>query len=520
MNERRVEGDTGKSPRTTGTETAEHGAPSGGRPAATAAADDTAQVSIPPEAEVASGLSMDEANPPRSAAHILFLACFSTQSGLVEKALRARGNHVTIVPDLDTLHQEWQLGIYDLIVLDHAVALNDKLQILKLSLEQRRPTPIIMIFEPDTEHEAQLAMSSGATGCVVRDSYGEYLLKIPKLVDAMAKLSKLAATRVVVRDNVEFLDETTDRIDLQSLADEVREMTSRPQTAGLIVLGGPDVGKTVEVGSAVCIIGRDPTCQLRLNDESISRFHASVKKLPNGAVVLKDLDSTNGTYIDGRRIRIATLKDGDRVLLGQSSFVKFQLQDAIDANYFDELYYSSTRDGLTGLYNRRSCLEMMKTNMAYSKRHQRPVALLMIDIDHFKDVNDTYGHPAGDLVLSAVAQCIDSKTRTEDVLGRYGGEEFILFALDTNAQMASVLAERVRKCVQQQIVTTRDTDPFEISVTISIGIAEVSPGEEYDLESLIEAADANLYRAKEKSRNCVVGPDDRTHAVVLGQLKR
>ncbi len=463
---------------------------------------------------------MAKTRQSESMARVLFLACFSTQSSLVEEAIRARGNHVTIVQDIAGLHQEWQLGIYDLIMLDHSVSLNDKLQILKISLERHQPTPVIMIFEPDTEHEAGLAMRAGATGCVVRDSFGEYLLQIPKLVDTMAKHSKLNTTRVLSKDPDGFLDESTDRIDLQSLATEVSELTARSQTAGLIVLGGPDVGKTVELGSVVCIIGRDPTSQLRLQDESISRFHASVKQLPNGAVVIKDLDSTNGTYVDGKRIGTAALKDGDRILLGKNSYLKFQLQDAIDANFHDELYYSSTRDGLTGLFNRRCSLDMMKTNMAYSKRHQRPAAVLMMDIDHFKQVNDTYGHPVGDRMLAAVAQSIDSKTREEDVLGRYGGEEFILFALDTNAQGASILAERIRKSVQQEVVTTRDTNPSDIRVTVSIGIAAVLPGEEYDLADLIRDADANLNRAKKNNRNCIVGPGDRRSAVVLGQLKR
>jgi len=269
------------------------------------------------------------------------------------------------------------------------------------------------------------------------------------------------------------------------------------------------VGTVVQLDGSVCVVGRDPSCKLRLRDESISRFHSSIKQHKNGAVTIKDLNSTNGTYVGGRQRDIAELKDGDKILLGQDTLIKYQLQDSIDKNYHDELYVYSTRDGLTGLYNRRSSMERIRTNMSYAKRHSFPVSLLMLDIDHFKRVNDTYGHLAGDQVLATVAKIALSTVRTEDILGRYGGEEFILFALHTDLAGSEVLAERIRSKIEQEIIVIED-DPRSIRTTVSIGIASIVSGNDYHLDKLISVADINLYKAKDRGRNCIVASELKT----------
>ncbi len=438
-------------------------------------------------------------------AYVLFLRDFSTPSALIEQTLKQSGIHVTVVQDTAHLSEEWETGVYGLLLLDHSLPLKERMALLDAHKARFHSQPIVMIFEPGAGQEAIDAKRKGADECLVRDPHGEYLLLITTIVEKLAEPPNINTTAELTGPARVDREEVTDQVDLRPLAAEVRGAAMESQTACLVVLAGPDVG-TVTRMEGICVIGRDPSCQLRLKDESISRFHASIKQHKNGAVTIKDLDSTNGTYVNGKRQQVANLRDGEKILLGQDTLIRYQIQDAIEQSYHDELYIYSTRDGLTGLCNRRCATERIKANLSYAKRHRCPVSLMMLDIDHFKRINDTYGHQAGDLVLVTIANVMLATIREEDVLGRFGGEEFILFALDTPLDKARIFAERVRRKIEDEIIVL-EGDPRSIRVTMSIGVITITPDGDYDLDQLISQADINLYKAKDGGRNRVVASE-------------
>ena len=181
---------------------------------------------------------------------------------------------------------------------------------------------------------------------------------------------------------------------------------------------------------------------------------------------------------------------------------RFQLVDEDEYELLQRVYESSINDGLTGMYNRKYIDERLNAEVAYAQRHGEPLSFLLLDIDHFKLVNDTYGHAAGDAVLRAVAFALRSALRTEDVLGRFGGEEIAVIARGTPLSSASRLAERLRQVVAQLKVTSEQKT---ISVTVSAGVASLSccKTSQPTRELLFEIADNRLYRAKANGRNQV-----------------
>src|SRR5581483_6850222 len=144
-----------------------------------------------------------------------------------------------------------------------------------------------------------------------------------------------------------------------------------------------------------------------------------------GEVTIEDLKSANGTVVNGEPVgATAALKDGDKIRLGSTTILKFTYHDHLDESFQQQMYDAALRDALTKAFNKKYFLDRLETELAYAKRHAAHLSLLMIDIDHFKQVNDTYGHLAGDFVLSRIARIALGTVRTEDVFARYGGEEF------------------------------------------------------------------------------------------------
>ncbi len=166
-------------------------------------------------------------------------------------------------------------------------------------------------------------------------------------------------------------------------------------------------------------------------------------------------------------------------------------------------------DGLTGLYNHRHLQERLQQEIERAERYDRPLSVIMADLDHFKSFNDAFGHPRGDELLIAVARTLRHLSRASDILARYGGEEFTLVLPETSAAEAQVLAERVRQCVAAlEIEEPPSRRGAETGVTLSLGLASYAPGA--TKEELIEAADVALYRAKRAGRDCVrVAKQDR-----------
>jgi diguanylate cyclase (GGDEF)-like protein len=184
--------------------------------------------------------------------------------------------------------------------------------------------------------------------------------------------------------------------------------------------------------------------------------------------------------------------------------LRFAITDDMEEHLLRDLYESSVRDPLTGVYNRKHFNERLAMEIAYSRRHRTPLALLMIDIDHFKQVNDTYGHLAGDRVLKAMAAIVMRTIRTEDIFARYGGEEFTVIARGIEGKGAMVLAERIRSLVETARIVREDK---WIPVTLSVGVATGRCcGDDLVPEKLVGLADQRLYQAKLEGRNRAVGP--------------
>ncbi|MEM7313531.1 MAG: GGDEF domain-containing protein [Planctomycetota bacterium] len=252
------------------------------------------------------------------------------------------------------------------------------------------------------------------------------------------------------------------------------------------------------LGSAESVLGRVSECDIQLEDDSASRKHAKVWRDEDGCFIA-DLGSTNGTFVNDERITQQRLEAGDRIRIG-SHILKFLSADHIELQYHETVYRMTTTDGLTAAYNKQYLLECMEREMIRSSRHDRPLSLLMMDIDFFKKVNDTYGHLAGDQVLQEFSRRIKSVLQRDDVLARYGGEEFAVVLSDADTESACRVAERIRQSIESRPF---ETSSQTIAITTSIGVATIIDGEINSTEDFIGIADERLYKAKESGRNRV-----------------
>ena len=268
---------------------------------------------------------------------------------------------------------------------------------------------------------------------------------------------------------------------------------------------GSDLGRRFPLDATEYVVGRGADCDIQVDLDSVSRRHARVYRTEQEWVV-EDLGSTNGSYLNDGQIQEASLRDGDFLKIGAAIF-KFLTGANIEVSYHEEIYRMTIMDGLTGIHNKRFFLEALEKEMARCARHGRPLSLCMIDIDHFKKVNDDHGHLTGDHVLKELARRMSGRMRKEEILSRYGGEEFAVILPETGRIGALEFGEQIRQIIARE--------PFEyegdaLPITISLGVAtiegEFSTGPmALDAAGFIKAADENLYKAKHAGRNRVVG---------------
>jgi two-component system cell cycle response regulator len=299
-------------------------------------------------------------------------------------------------------------------------------------------------------------------------------------------------------------DDTTpdlERVRAKTVVTSINRITEHPPTkeACLVVIYGPDLGKKHSLESPSVTLGRSNKCDIQIDQESVSRAHSKV--LNTGRVIrIRDLGSTNGTYVNDELVEERTLADGDFIKIGRTIF-KFLSGGNIERAYHEEIYRLTTVDGLTQIYNKRYFTEALGREIARATRYRRELSLVMFDLDHFKDVNDTHGHLAGDSVLKTLASTIKAKIRTEDIFARYGGEEFAIILPEIDKHNAHQFAEKVRRIVE---ATEFKFEATRIPVTISMGVATLDP-EDPTAANLIKQADERLYEAKSDGRNCVRG---------------
>lgn len=267
----------------------------------------------------------------------------------------------------------------------------------------------------------------------------------------------------------------------------------------LIYPPGPDMGRRFLLDKDEIVLGRGSDCDIQVDRDSVSRKHAKVYRKGN-QWMLEDLNSTNGSYVNDSLVQNAAIRDSDFLKIGAAIF-KFLSGSSVETSYYEEIYRMTIIDALTGAHNKRYFLEFLVREIARCSRYQRPLSLLMFDIDHFKQINDTHGHLTGDYVLRELAGRLLGRIRTEELLARYGGEEFACVLPETTHEGAMHFAEQIRQIVSSQ--------PFQyegdmFTVTVSVGVATLE-GESLDASAFIKLADGNLYRAKREGRNRVIG---------------
>ncbi len=267
--------------------------------------------------------------------------------------------------------------------------------------------------------------------------------------------------------------------------------------AYLVVIYGDELGKRIPLSEGEVEAGRSSTCQIPIDQESVSRRHARIWWTGDNFRV-KDLGSTNGTYVNDAQVSEQDLNDGDLVKVGRT-ILKFMSGSNIEASYHEEIYRMMTFDGLTQIYNKRYFHETLEREISRSRRYGREIALVLFDIDNFKQKNDTFGHLAGDTILRELATVVRRKLRREDLFARVGGEEFAILTPEVGAKGAREVAEKVRAVVE---ATAFRYEKHSIPTTISLGFAVWLGGED-GADALFQRADAALYAAKQGGRNRV-----------------
>jgi len=283
----------------------------------------------------------------------------------------------------------------------------------------------------------------------------------------------------------------------------------------LVFLRGELLAVPIPLDRNEVILGRALEADVRVNDARASRLHASITTESDSETGiaryrLTDLGSTNGTLLNGQLVTNTLLQDGDKIVIGEH-LLRFEMLDEIDHEFQRQIHRLLVHDELTGLLTSKSFFSELRRETARADAESRSFCVLMMDLDHFKQVNDTYGHLVGNQTLEEVGGIIMRSLRAGDVAARFGGEEFAAFLLDAQYAQGLVAAERVRAAVEEHpfpIVrrTSTELDPQAHYITISVGVASF-PSDALDPIELIELADTALYRAKRSGRNQVCAYD-------------
>jgi two-component system cell cycle response regulator len=270
--------------------------------------------------------------------------------------------------------------------------------------------------------------------------------------------------------------------------------------AYLIVIAGSNVGEMHKIETDNTILGRSIDASIRLTDDGISRHHCRIRE-EDGALFVEDLGSRNGLFCNGVKVTHHELQDGDKIQLGKTTILKFSYQDDLEENFQKKMLESALTDGLTGAYNKRYFMERLDSEVKFSLRHKVSLGLMIMDLDKFKLVNDTYGHLAGDAVLTRFAELMHHSIRNEDVFARYGGEEFAIITRAIPRPDVYRFADRLRQETSELVIMA---EGVHIPITVSIGLATLPEDEATGPTDLIKIADTMLYEAKRGGRNRVM----------------
>lgn len=265
------------------------------------------------------------------------------------------------------------------------------------------------------------------------------------------------------------------------------------------ILGGPAMGQQVLLAEGEFVFGRSKDANVVVEDEAISRYHFKIK-VKDKVATIEDLNSTNGTFVNDRRIKQKVLEVNDKIRISSATVLRFSYVDLIDRNSHERFYEMALYDPVTMAHTKRYFLDRLQHEFSHSGRRNFPLSLIIYDLDFFKKINDTHGHPAGDFILQKVAEATKTVIRTEDIFARYGGEEFVVLMRDAKEDQAVSLAERLRKKIEQADFVFEGK---KIPVTLSAGVACFLDSNFKEPQALVKAADEYLYFSKSNGRNRV-----------------
>ena len=268
----------------------------------------------------------------------------------------------------------------------------------------------------------------------------------------------------------------------------------------VVVLSGPDAGAIHRLDGPSTLMGRGSGCDITLHDDGLSRRHARLICGATGVVGVEDLGSTNGTFVEGEKVTSTRLRDGDRFQLGEAALLKFSLSDEFDDAFVRKLQESSVVDRLTGTYLREHLEQHLASEVSFSQRHGTSLALILVGMDHFGLVNETFGRVAGDSVLREVGAVLRGEVRSHDFVARFGGDHFAVLTRGITADQAGVLAARLRASIESMVVRWKGR---EVKVTASLGVAALWSEAVESAEGLIVAAAEALDDARSQGRNRV-----------------
>lgn len=302
------------------------------------------------------------------------------------------------------------------------------------------------------------------------------------------------------------MDKKLDKTDILNVSSIRKQWDSKAKkTPAITLLTGENLGKVYKLINGVeFVIGRDPDNHIPIDVASFSRKHCTVR-LEKGKAIIKDLNSTNRTFVNGKEISIAELKDGDRVSFGDICVFKYCLLDKLDFEINSMLFKKATEDVLTGVHNRTYFQESFKVEFMFHKRVEMPLSLIFYDFDNFKNVNDTYGHICGDMVLKKISQEVKHHIRETDFLARYGGEEFVILLKNTTYENAMKLARKIQQTIEKTPIMF---ETATVNVTASFGVVTLINDNFNTPDEMLVKVDAMAFRAKKKGKNEVVGFED------------
>ncbi|MCA9549283.1 MAG: GGDEF domain-containing protein [Myxococcales bacterium] len=268
----------------------------------------------------------------------------------------------------------------------------------------------------------------------------------------------------------------------------------------LWILSGPARGRFLRVPKKGGVLGRDREVALCIDDPGISREHLRIQRNDRGYFEVEDLESRFGTFVEGDQITRQVVQDGDRIQVSAETVLRVRAVDSREPEALERPTAERIRDPLTRLYNRRYLTRRLEEEYAFARRHQTPLSLVMVDLDHFQRVNAEFGHGAGDKVLRAVARVLHATVRAEDLLCRLGGDEFCVLTRGEDHAGSLAFGERILKVLRERPMEALGQ---RLQLTASAGVVTYGRDRSTSMMELLVEADAALYEAKQKGRDRV-----------------